>query len=284
MASLTATHMQRVFTSRHIKFIVGNKGTCYTISEAALDRICPDGSFAYYLDFHKRHRGHHTGMPQIESPKLSDTVTWDVVDEDVFVRLMEYAYRGDYSVPALQKLDDKASLNHEMHCLDSRLAIRGDQCPNIASFFFELGKQFQEEAMKPFSHPNQSASVAFIDDIKQTDRVGHNEVFLCHIKLYQLAEDFRIRSLENLCEERLMKSLLFFPHHEVAIDDLFKVVAFVREQNMEHIRGILLDFFVIEFPNLRTYPEFSELIMGDARFGLEFIERLPGGLHSQWQA
>ncbi|KAK1447135.1 hypothetical protein CMEL01_08974 [Colletotrichum melonis] len=124
--------MNQIFRSRTITFIIGKDRTEYTGHESAF--LAMSQSFKDFIRRKIRTSFKLASINQVGS--VSYCVDWEDIEPASFVNLMEYAYSGDYTVPALSKSKTEDTFNtvkggHSSHDTPGTKCDDGDVNANI---------------------------------------------------------------------------------------------------------------------------------------------------------
>ncbi|KAJ0159553.1 hypothetical protein CTA2_9490 [Colletotrichum tanaceti] len=251
-----AIDLERIRQSRIVKFVVGPDEKEFSVHEFSLCAISP-------------------GLRELLTggwkESVEGKVVWIDVEPATFVRLMEYAYYHDYSVPKVARtttLNDCDEPDDSPDSLESYLQSSthqgaqhqfGKKC-----FTQPLGLEFGQG-----SHPNNEAAYLrtdWLEDIKSS-KTGMADVLMSQVKLYTLANHYGIEGLRSLCLHRLQQSLLHCPGTSEFMDIFLDVVelVFSRTRPQDPLRKLLVCYCVTDLEWATAFKRYRDL-----------IEKLPG--------
>ncbi|KAL2878994.1 hypothetical protein SGCOL_005693 [Colletotrichum sp. CLE4] len=201
--------MGDILNSPQIGFRIGHKAKPFSVHKAAIEFLSPK----------------LVALQASEEVQPDPTsITLRGIDEATFTRLVEYAYRHDYTTPS----------------------------PSSPEPFITRARiKFHNEAMKPHVDLNNTVSHDTVEEMKVSGHCGQFDVFDAHIALYNLARQYDIHPLESLCKKRFRQSLLFMHINEHTIIALSDILDCVEHGTLstpgDEIRDILLDYFLANF-------------------------------------
>ncbi|TQN72029.1 hypothetical protein CSHISOI_03490 [Colletotrichum shisoi] len=246
--------MEKILQSRTIKFIVGRDETEFNVQEFSLCKV-----------------------------------VWDDVEPATFVRLMEYAYSRDYSVPKVVKTTtsndcDKPDKNggtktdDEFDSLSSYLQNATHQGAQ-----HQFSKQCFAQPFEPEigqgSQPNNGAAYLrkdWLEDLKSS-KTGIADVFMSQVKLYILADKYGIEGLLSLCLHKLKQSLLHCSgtvEFESLLLDLIEYV-FSKTKPQDALRKLLVCYCITDLQWIASCERYEDLIEELPGFASAILSNVP---------
>ncbi|KAK1658191.1 hypothetical protein BDP55DRAFT_638057 [Colletotrichum godetiae] len=227
--------MGNILNSPQIGFRIGHKAKPFSVHKAAIEFLSPK----------------LVALQASEEVQPDPTsITLRGIDEATFTRLVEYAYRHDYTVPGLKASPNPPNHSSVSLSLYEKLE-QGDEFSDTEPFITRARIKFHNEAMKPHVNLNNAVSHDTVEEMKVSGHCGHFDVFDAHIALYNLARQYDIHPLESLCKKRFRQSLLFMHINEHTIIALSDILDCVEHGALstpgDEIRDILLDYFLANF-------------------------------------
>lgn len=199
----------------------------------------------------------------------------DDVDEETFVRFIQFAYTGQYSVAAPDLIlapsdigSEATNKNGNPHTVADEKSVfevdpdSGWGAPGPQSAFKDkklkkkkdygwVDNRF-EPAPAPFDARSKGtrlwdafkakACVTHTEPWRPTANTDHCEdytpVFLCHAKLYVFSDKYSIEPLRNLVLQKLRLNLSEFKLHPQRIGDIVELLKYVYEHTSDYEDGI----------------------------------------------
>ncbi|KAF2643513.1 hypothetical protein P280DRAFT_254752 [Massarina eburnea CBS 473.64] len=204
------------------------------------------------------------------------------IDKDDFLRLCEFAYYRDYSIPstpseegdAALDNDEKSDLDLEKKRRQEDEIKRADGMPLIQrhlSRTYNVADSFRSRFSKDMTLRNDL-------------RVACRYTLLAHAKLYVLADRYLIPALKELALHKLRCDLrhTMFIHDTKAGEDFTEVVWFAystynvpdRDPHtpINDLRQLLVEFIVLSIRWIESKQCFTDLFQYGGQFAFDFWE------------
>ncbi|KAK1708430.1 uncharacterized protein BDZ83DRAFT_657525 [Colletotrichum acutatum] len=150
------------------------------------------------------------------------SITLRDIDEATFTRLVEYAYRQDYTVQVLKARTFASDEFSVLPSLYEKLE-RGDEYAENGSFFHDSGMNFLREYKGFYIMLDQSIHKEALETKKLPGRYVRFDTLNAHIALLNVAHTYGIQPLKNLCKAHFRECLLSMPLNRYTVADLFTV-------------------------------------------------------------
>ncbi|TQN72034.1 hypothetical protein CSHISOI_03488 [Colletotrichum shisoi] len=247
--------MDEILTSRSVEFIVGPKGTMYTVHSSSLTALSQP--LKEIVGLSRRRKG-------------DETVDWTHVEQSTFINLMEYAYSRDYTIadPSKKKTwgknsaefresgsflfsfdsDDGESLSDDEAFVPAQPITTADAedkpetITNEAEKADSLYSWILEVSKSPNSRQHWSAQYRFCLENFTIDTTvkaptdawlksnqlqhdsGYQTVLKTHLNLYFLADVHEITERKELCLDRIRLTLLHAPKTDEVASSLLDAI------------------------------------------------------------
>ncbi|KAK6221820.1 hypothetical protein QIS74_04692 [Colletotrichum tabaci] len=266
--------MEKILQSRTVKFIVGCDEKEFSVQELSLCVISP--ALRALLT---------GGMKE----SVEGKVVWDDVEPATFVRLMEYAYSHDYSVPKVVK----TTPSNDWDKTDKNGSTKIDDEPDSLNSYLQnathQGAQHQfakkcftqppEPEIDQGSQPNNGVAYLrtdWLEDIKYS-KTGIADVFMSQAKLYILADKYGIEGLRSLCLHRLKQSLLHCSGTVEFESLLLDVIEFVfsKTKTQDSLRKLLVCYCITDLQWIASCEHYEDLIEELPGFASAILSNVP---------
>lgn len=189
-------------------------------------------------------------------------VDWsEVVEEDTFARLCEFAKLGDYTPPTFLVRERPRPAT-------------GLRTPSCMWLGCNKGLEYKfEQALKC---PNEFCSLPKTANLAVRSNAHHwqdfTPVFLGHAKLYLLADTYDIPSLAELAFHRLGRTLKLFTLFEQNISDVTELIRFCYDKTRPNdpLRRMVATHAALVAGEIGHSADFKELLVEGGDFVLDF--------------
>ncbi|KAK1708420.1 uncharacterized protein BDZ83DRAFT_758001 [Colletotrichum acutatum] len=266
--------------SRCIKFIVGPEKKEYTVHEARFTNLSPALHALLTAGFQESRRG---------------KVVWDDTDPVTFVLLVQYAYRGEYSLPDSNGVttipeenetpedgDTPKNLPRSMQGYFWAAGHRGSQHHFVNDRFFP---EMSCDEKPPGMGQAQCILRKFtgIEAFEKACRhVEHlRPMYMLHVQLYFLADKYIIEDLKEMCLARVRHFLSECPGTFQLKTILLESVPVIYSQTIhgDSLRRLITHYFLANMNWIDTGSRFKALRRSTPDFGLDLLDEIP---HSYW--
>ncbi|KIW89627.1 uncharacterized protein Z519_09783 [Cladophialophora bantiana CBS 173.52] len=208
------------------------------------------------------------------------------IDEDTFVRVVQFAYTGDYAVAEPDTPVENSS-NHLDHAEPAPAVYEylPEEEPSNAVLPAEPDERtrgerawdfFQSAAYKKETQPWQP-------EVNQDSRQDYTPVFLCHAKLYIFSDKYNIEPLQELVLQKLRLTLSRFILHPQRVNDVVELLKYTyantasRDVKDDKLRDLVSDYLVCHIEKIVYDVEFINMLgkEGDGREGDVAKDLLP---------
>ncbi|PTB63665.1 hypothetical protein BBK36DRAFT_1125998, partial [Trichoderma citrinoviride] len=216
-------------------------------------------------------------------------VCWEDTDEKTFIRFGEWAYTGGYKAEGSEIL------------LDSSQIATSDQDPSPVTKQEPIAKSLATlfQMIDPAQHcgravgsypPVQSMVAQFVTNaeyifptpVRRLSRTNkescevYTQVFLCHAKLYVLADKYDIPELRKLSLHNLHETLIHFTLYHDRIGDIISLVRYSFENTVEHdkLRSLLIQYCACYTKEITKGKDLQELITECPDFAYGMLKEL----------
>ncbi|KAJ0306669.1 hypothetical protein COL5a_006029 [Colletotrichum fioriniae] len=255
--------MKKILASPQIEYRVGESGKSFAVPKAVMEFLSP-----------KFVRTPTSGRGQLNSA----SITLRDIDEATFTRLVEYAYRQDYTVHGLKAhpyASDQASVSLSLY----EKLERGDEWSEDASFIHDSGMDFLREFKCLYIKLDKWVHKEAIETKRVPGHYVRLDTLDAHISLWNVTYTYDIHPLKDLCKAHFRECLLFMPLNGNTVADLFTVWDSIRHGAScapgNEIRGIILDYFVATLPTSRHHQKFRSTLLRDEAFSRQLPDKLP---------
>ncbi|KAI3556988.1 hypothetical protein CABS01_09935 [Colletotrichum abscissum] len=255
--------MRKILNSPQIEYHVGESGKSFSVPKAVMEFLSP-----------KLVRMPPSGQGQPNSA----SITLRDIDEATFTRLVEYAYRQDYTVQGLKARSFASDEVSVLPSLYDKLE-RGDEYSESNPFIHDSGMDFLRELKGSYIMLDKSIHKEALEAKKLPGRYVRFDTLNAHIALLNVAHTYDIHPLKDLCKAHFRECLLFMPLNRYTVADLLTVW-----DSVEHIAdcapgnaicNIILDYFVATLPTSRHHPRFRDTLVQDEAFTRQLLDKLP---------
>ncbi|KIW76344.1 hypothetical protein Z517_11090 [Fonsecaea pedrosoi CBS 271.37] len=220
-------------------------------------------------------------------------------DEDTFVRVIQFAYTGDYavaepksdSVPSTADNDDDIppEAPEETVSYEDYSAAEPAQSWDFPSGGFSRKKKgrknnafFAEAFEDPGSLNERSKgkqawdsfktkahlkeTMCWDPEVNEDQHQNYTSVFLCHAKLYTFADQYLIEPLRELVLQKLRLTLSRFKLHQQRVGDVVELLKYTyantpcRDPKIDQLRDLISDYLVCHIEKIVHHEEFFKLL------------------------
>jgi hypothetical protein len=203
------------------------------------------------------------------------------VEKEVFTRLCEYAYRGDYTVPAWT-----GGISGENGSANTKSTVRRDsvdedlQSTRDDEKKLTLQERFNDKPYISTTLYKHELNVGY--RAMANTRHDHNfqSVFLGHAKLYLLADKYLIEGLKNLVLYKLRSTLQMFELYECRVVDIVELVRFSytndytsdRSDNgeLDELRRLVVEYVILHRSKIDSSKVFEEILEEGGQFVVDY--------------
>jgi hypothetical protein len=285
----------RIINSRLFKFIVGETSdgapTTFSIHEEAIARLSKPLESLVKSNL-------------IES--RAGCVVWKDVSKEMFERLVQVAYTGDYSVPSTIPWNSITNLKvgnssepKEIELEDEKLADKFDSGGELQRSSIPNGKaiKLKKAHMQPKSRPYAQRKGEeftglqpppflgpFIDHTCEPVKVfepdrSYCHVFLVHASLFVFGDLWLIDPLKTLALHKLNKTLCIFKLDDKNITDIISLIRFAYtdegkglEEGIGRLRTIICQYTVANVVIISSHTLFMDLLAEGGQFVKDFFQ------------
>lgn len=203
------------------------------------------------------------------------------VEKEVFTRLCEYAYRGDYTVPAWTGGGSEENGSANAESLARRDSVKKDLQPTREDKKrLTLQERFNNKPYISTTLYKHELNVGY--EAMANTRQDHNfqPVFLGHAKLYLLADKYLIEGLKNLVLYKLRSTLQMFELYECRVVDIVELVRFSYtseytsdrsdDGELDELRRLVVEYVVINRSKIDSSKVFEELLEEGGQFVVDY--------------
>ncbi|OAL20619.1 hypothetical protein AYO22_08628 [Fonsecaea multimorphosa] len=237
----------------------------------------------------------------------------DDTDEDTFIRVIEFAYTGDYAVAEPdfvppQPNDVENPSNHLSHEPSSPPPAEpypvdepapaepveddgwGPFSGNALSYP-KKGRKLEDawgesrgfkaeqswDAFKIKAHT--VPKVSWEPEVNEDPRQDYTPVFLCHARLYVFSDKYFIEPLEELVLQKLRLTLSSFKLHPQRVGDVVELLNYTYENTpaydgkIDKLRNLVSDYLVCHIEKIVHNAEFINLL-GNSDLVKDFLPKL----------
>ncbi|KAJ3955389.1 hypothetical protein N0V92_008090 [Colletotrichum tropicale] len=246
--------MEDIVQSRQITFVIGKEQKEYSIHESALSRL--SRPLEALLT---------GGMQESQNAK----VIWGEVEDDVFLALVDFAYRDSYVAPSLRKVDQQThssdsgtskSVSKANSQDDVKKEAENQKFPSLISWMskgytstpkYELCKDKFNQGQ---CHRKPASTSAWAKEMGMTGRTGYTDVFMLHARLYVLADTYAIEQLREFCLRRIRVSFLNVTPNAELLETLHDLIiyAFENTKASDELRELLFHFCIAQMECIKS--------------------------------
>ncbi|KIW68821.1 hypothetical protein PV04_04741 [Phialophora macrospora] len=237
---------------------------------------------------------------------------FDDVDEETFIRFMQFAYTGDYSVA-----EPDVVLFRQDIGVENGVASRGSISPKIVEEPDGPAEEPPppEDSDAPVEEPPQDPEYHANSDIYPAsgerkskgqrlwesfqDKANVNSlpttweprsnkdecedyipVFLCHAKLYVFADKYGIKPLQELVLQKLRLTLSRFILYPRRVGDVIELMRYTYEHTTEYVGGsdrlrdLVADYVVCHIEKIMEYGDFTKLMQENGDVTKDIMPKL----------
>ncbi|KXH45111.1 hypothetical protein CSIM01_01240 [Colletotrichum simmondsii] len=255
--------MRKILNSPQIEYDVGESGKSFSVPQAVMEYLSP-----------KLVHMPPSGRGQLNSA----SITLRDTDEATFTRLVEYAYRQDYTVQGLKARSFASDEVSVLPSLYDKLE-RGDEYSESNPFIHDSGMDFLREFKGIYVMLDKSIHKEALEIKKLPGRSVRFDTLNAHIALLNVAHTYDIHPLKDLCKAHFRECLLFMPLNRFTVADLLTVWDSLQHSADcapgNEICNIILDYFVATLPTSRHHPRFRDTLVQDEAFTRQLLDKLP---------
>ncbi|KAK7957986.1 hypothetical protein PG988_012834 [Apiospora saccharicola] len=264
----TVPTFDAILKSRPITFVVGANKTEFTAHAGVLTRV--SDPIEVLLDGH---------MKEAKEGR----VTWDDVDDETFVRFIQWAYTEDYSTAEPDILLDASNIQigasagsstskpqqaeKPLHSVQDRSVDTASQTTQGGVRSGDMAKQFTTST---------DYALAYIDFEPRINSEGcedYTKVFFCHASLYIIADKYDITPLSELSMHKLYATLKAFKLYSSRVSNILSLAELVFENTCDgdKMRTMIVHYCacIVEdltkcekfHLTLQAYPDFSSALI-----------------------
>jgi hypothetical protein len=215
------------------------------------------------------------------------------IDRDVFLGLVEYAYRGNYTVPSCE-IDPEVEHNSDDDAFDNEICnverTRHLEWP-APEYYPTRRECFDKKppAVLPDNpFPNTAASVPSVQHVGDRN-LEHKDVFLFNAKMFCLADYYINPALKTLALHKLHEVLkqcmdFHFILDPWRVEDVVALIAYAynNENTPDHssvaerdpLREEVLGYVMTHLADLELHPAFKELLSSEGQLSIDVISCL----------
>jgi len=219
------------------------------------------------------------------SESLAGEAKWEDVDGETFVRFIQFAYTGDYSIPpaVVKPIDlpqedivDEAPIFERAPIVEEELVVED----NGWGFSFpknkiKSGQNSPEAALKAFNslnYPLLKPRSKFAETCEPAIRVGSSEnvreILFAHATLYVLAEKWGVESLKMLALFKLHQTLRMLRLDVQRIQDIVELTRYTYsdettpdlENGNDGLRELICHYIAANAKMMATHASFMALL------------------------
>ncbi|KAF1829838.1 hypothetical protein BDW02DRAFT_509000 [Decorospora gaudefroyi] len=212
------------------------------------------------------------------------------IERDIFLRLVEFAYRGDYTMGPCAN-DSSFLRDREMVCNLVEDMVDAHRLEQEKSDGSDLDVRWLRRTYLPpwGSHPRERIALHFMEVDPGSHYSDHEAIFLAHGKIYCLGEYYIIPALKRLALEKLHSTLLACRTEEfllsnARIDDVVALVAHAysndntpdREDDepLDALRQEVLEYVVIYMNHIKGNKAFQKLLKEGGQLPADLVRFL----------
>lgn len=200
-------------------------------------------------------------------------VVWKDVDEDTFSRFSQFAYAGDYDCeqPEIIQVLRPDSIQRPVQRLRSGRPL-DKRDPSS-------GNKWQREAKKKlagFREESDELRHRKMDRRNMKSCEDYTKVFLCHARLYTLADMYDVQSLKRLSSHKLVEIIYRFKMFPGRIGDITTLISYVFKNTTlsDKLRQILGLYGLNFVRTMQGTHDFRELLYDVPEFSTEMFHAL----------
>lgn len=247
-----------MITSKLFRFLVGSERKEFTVHSHAVSRLSNPLNSLINGDMTEAREG---------------IVVWDDMEPDTFVRVLEFAYRGDYTTPKLEPRAEPYRHTYEQLSPSDQEKLKSispqDITRDIAFTPEEVDKlhhNAQRWVRAPYVTPGPTYDPEEPDEID----LDYAELLFCHVNLYVFGDKYFIEDLKALTTYKLHRTLLAWPKLYEILEDVADVTRFTYENTTKRdkMRMLLSHFVSLHFGISSMHPAITHLMeeVGEVSF------------------
>ncbi|CZR54968.1 uncharacterized protein PAC_04853 [Phialocephala subalpina] len=262
-----SSSFETIVLSRLFKFIIGADKVPIVVHEQALADLS-------------------TALTTLMQGKMSESLageaTWKDVDQETFIRFIQFAYTGDYSVPVMIVKASDQSLRHDTNEWPAAEAVEEsveEQPAEVASngwgSFGRSKKQILRDRSKAFKSltytllkPRSNFAHTCDPAVSEGSNENIGEVLLTHASLYVLAEKWGVESLKRLTLVKLHQTLSMLQLDGPKVTNIIKLARYVySEENtpdlntgIDELRRLICQYVAANAEVISEHPLFIKMI------------------------
>ena len=265
--------------------------------------------FRFFVGLHKREFTIHSALIAHQSPALDKLVsgefaeaqkyeaTWESVDEQTFIRFVEYAYTGDYNEEEPKTLPESAVLDEPIATTADN-SLKEDS-PDEGTFQLTRKKKkskrsniWGEDIAATDPEPtkkerlwNEFKNTSYLDpnadsrarEYKRSRKnkgahEDHTEIFLSHARLYVFADCYGISGLIGLSLHKLQQALIVFQLHPERVGDVVALLRYCYEDAVpDLLRSLVVQYTTCNIEVLWKSADFQHLLASHAELSVVLV-------------
>lgn len=282
--------LNRILESRLFQFVVGERvdgtATLFSVHEEAIAQLSQP---LYNLM--------RSGLSESQSART----IWNDVSKDTFVRFVQFAYTGDYSIPVMDARE--TAVGDEDVCgevYEDSVAeeIIEEPVPEPRSAPVDFGwGSFTTKKPKTPKKPSRKAVFNALtfhllsprnhydDTLEPSDTFDpdkvYSHVFISHAALWILGDYHLIDSLKALALYKLYKTLRIFQPNNKNVGDVIDLVKYVYSEEgggggvnegISELRNLVCQFIAVNATALSDDEKFMEFLAEGGHFVKDFFK------------